>query len=236
MKFRRRGFFARIAPALFLALACAPGQALLESAVLCGCSSTPPRPTEASPRVAALGFPDDASPMARYHSKRLAASVPLPDGRDWRIDDHSQPELVATHAPTRSKLVVAVFHSDELVGRSQCEALSRARKLLPSGDLHTLEDEATVTQQTFDTRVWVAVEPGSGPDRSLVGYVVALGGFLRKCFAFVFSTRIDNAIDEPVLSSRLAFARARVLGGFELDAFGALPRDAPTGPGAGPVH
>jgi hypothetical protein len=180
-----------------------------------------------------VAFPDDVAALARYHSKRLALSVPLPDGRQWRIDDHSQPELVATHAPTRSKLVVAVFHADELVGRTQCEALSRERKLLPPGDLRTLEDEATVTQQTFDTRVWVAIDPGSGPDRSLVGYVFAFGGFLRKCFVFVFSTRIDSAMDEPVLSSRLAFARSRVLGGFELDAFGSVPRDVPLGPGAG---
>jgi len=171
--------------------------------------------------------------MGRYHSKRLAVSIPLPDGRAWRIDDHSQPELVATHAPTQSKVVVAVFHADELVGRTQCEALSRTRRLLPAGDLRTLEDEAILTQETFDTRVWVAIEPGSGPDRSLVGYVMAFGGFLRKCFALVFSTRVDDAADESVLSSRLAFARARVLGGLELDAFGNVPRDVPLGPAAG---
>jgi hypothetical protein len=171
--------------------------------------------------------------MARYHSKRLAFSVLLPDGRDWRIDDHSQSELVATHAPTRSKLVVAVFRAEQLVGRTQCEALSRERRLVPSGDLRTLEDETAITQQTFDTRVWVAIEPGTGPDRSLAGYVFAFGGFLRKCFAFVFSTRIESAVDEPVISSRLAFVRARVLGGFELDAFGSIPRDIPVGPGVG---
>jgi len=183
-----------------------------------------------------MGFTEDPAPLARYHSKRLAVSVPLPDGLSWRIDDHSNPELVATHEPTRSRLVVAVFHADELVGRTQCEALSRARKLVPAGNLRTLEDETTVMQQTFDTRVWVAIEPGSGPDRSLVGYVLAFGGFLRKCFTFVFSTQIDSATDEPVLSSRLAFARSRVLGGLELDAFGNVPRDLPVGPGAGQAH
>jgi hypothetical protein len=180
-------------------------------------------------------FLDDSAPLLRYHSKRLAVSVPLPDGHAWRIDDHSQPELVATHAPTRSKVVVAVFRADELVGRGQCEALSRERKLLPAGDLRTLEDGAAITQQTFDTRVWVAVEPGGGPDRSLFGYVMAVGGFLRKCFVFVFSTQVDRALDESVLSSRLAFVRARVLGGLELDAFDTLPRDTPVAPGAAPA-
>src|SRR4029077_19248507 len=92
---------------------------LAEPAVGTGCSSTSPRPAEAVPsRVAATAFADDHSPLPRYHSKRLAVSVPLPDGRSWRIDDHSQPELVATHQATRSRLLVAVFHADELVGRT----------------------------------------------------------------------------------------------------------------------
>jgi hypothetical protein len=33
-----------------------------------------------------------------------------------------------------------------------------------------------------------------------------------------------------VLSSRLAFARARILGGLELDPFGTVSRDTPSGP------
>jgi hypothetical protein len=189
----------------------------------------------APPKAAAL-FPDDPAPLPRYHSRRLAVSIPLPDGRAWRIDDHSQPELVATHPPTRSKVMVAVFRADELVGRAQCEALSRDRKLVPTGDLRTLEDETATIQQTFDTRVWVAVQPGARPEQTLVGYVLAFGGFLRKCFAFVFSTQVDSASEEPVLSSRLAFARARVLGGLELDAFDTIPRDTPAGPGFAPPH
>jgi hypothetical protein len=185
-------------------------------------------------RAAATTFPEEPVPLPRYHSARLSLSLALPEGRAWRIDDHSQPELVATHAPTHSKVIVAVFRTDELVGRAQCEALSRARKLVPTGDLRTLEDEVTFVQQTFDTRVWVAVQPGGAPDRSLVGYVMAFGGFLRKCFAFVFSTQVDGASDEAILSSRIAFARGRILGGLELDAFDAVPRDLPTGPEIAP--
>jgi hypothetical protein len=200
----------------------------------CGASPTPHEVSGAPPKAAAIAFPDDLVALPRFHSKRLAVSVPLPDGHVWRIDDHSQPELVATHAPTRSKLVVAVFRADELVGRGQCEALSRGRRLLPPVDLRTLEDGAAITQQTFDTRVWVAIDPGRGPGASLVGYVMAFGGFLRKCFAFVFSTQVDNAADEPVLSSRLAFVRARILGGLELDAFGTPPRDTAPVPGIAP--
>jgi hypothetical protein len=155
----------------------------------------------------------------------MAVSLPLPDGRTWHIDDHSQPELVASHPPTRSNVVVAVFHADELVGRKQCEALARARKLVPAGDLRTLEDEGTYTQETYDTRVWVAIEPSGGPNGSLRGYVMAFGGFLRKCYVFIFSSQVDTSAEEPVLASRLAFARARVLGGLELETFDTVPRE-----------
>ncbi len=165
----------------------------------------------------AASFPDDLAPLPRYYSKRLAMTLALPDGKAWRIDDHSRPELVATHPPTLSSVVVAVFHADEIVGRTQCEALSRARNLVPAGDLRTLEDQAAFTQQAFDTRVWVAVDARGGPEGALIGYVMAFGGLLRKCFAFVFSTQVRGAAEEPVLASRLAFARARILGGLVLD-------------------
>lgn len=184
----------------------------------CGAPRTPSASTGAPPTSPpAAGFADDLAPLSHYHSRRLAVTLALPDGKAWRIDDHSRPELVATHNPTESKVVVAVFHTDEIVGRAQCEALSRSRNLVPAGDLRTLEDKAAFTQDAFDTRVWVAVDAGGGPTGSLVGYVMAFGGLLRKCYAFVFSTQVRDPSEEPVLASRLAFARARILGGLALD-------------------
>jgi len=183
-----------------------------------------------------VAFVDDLKPLPRYQSKRLALSLPLPDGAAWRIDDHSRPELVATHAPTRSKIVVAVMRTDALVGRSQCEDLAHEHKLVPSGDLSTLEDEVAITQSTFDTRIRVALEVGTRADRPIVGHVMAFGGFLRKCLVFDFSTEVDGASSSPVLSSRLAFARARILGGLKLDPFGTISRGAPSGPDDAPVR
>jgi hypothetical protein len=201
----------------------------------CAAPSSPPAAT-GQPVSAAQSFPDEDRPLLRYRSHRLALSLPLPDGRAWRIDDHSQPALVATHAPTRSRLVVSVFSADQLVGRTQCEELARSRNLVPEdgGAGRTVEDVVAITQETFDTRVQVTLEPGSGPDRLLGGRVMAFGGFLRKCFAFVYSTEVDAATDEAVLSSRLAFVRARVLGGLELEPFDAVPRDSPAGPKLAP--
>jgi hypothetical protein len=91
-------------------------------------------------------------------------------------------------------------------------------------------DEVTTTQGTFDTRVEVALEPPAGPEGKLVGHVMAFGGFLRKCFIFDFATQVDGATSSPVLSSRLAFARARILGGLELDPFATVSRDTLSGP------
>ncbi len=188
----------------------------------CGAREAPPAPPPAA--RAAASFSEDPAPLPRYPSKRLALSVPLPDGRAWRIADPSRPELVLRHEPTRSTIVVAVLHTDELVGRQQCEKLALEYRIVPRTELRTLEDEVTVTQKTFDTRVRVGVAPGPRPDSPIVGHVTAFGGFLRKCFVFDYATEVDGAADEPVLSSRLAFARARILGGLELDPFAAVRR------------
>jgi hypothetical protein len=175
-------------------------------------------------------FPEDARPLGRYHSKRLALSVPLPDGRSWRVDDHSRPELVLRHEPTRSTLVVAVLRADELVGRDQCEKLALERHVVPHLETQqTVEEEVSITQGTYDTRVRVTLAPGTSADKPIAGHVTAFGGFLRKCFVFDFATEVDRAGDAAVLSSRLAFARARILGGLSLDPFAAVARDGSAG-------
>ena len=129
---------------------------------------------------------------------------------------------MATHAATRSRVVRRLFRADDAGGTGAVRgAGARVASSCRGGELRDLEDESGLTQQTFDTRTVVAIEPGSGPDSPLVGHVMAFGGFLRKCFVFDFSTEVDGAADEPVLSSRLAYARARILGGLELDPFAA---------------
>jgi hypothetical protein len=186
-----------------------------------------------------VDFTDGARPLLHYRSRRLALTLPLPDGKAWRIDDHSRPELSATHEPTHSRVVVAVFPAGELVGRTQCEDQAHVRGLVPEPEsdarpFRTVEDEVAITQGDYDTRILVQVQPGAGPDRPLGGRVLAFGGFLRKCYVFVYTTEVERASDEAVLSSRLAFVRARVLGGLELAPFDAVPRETGAGPGIAP--
>jgi hypothetical protein len=170
-------------------------------------------------------FPEDSHPLPLYHSARLGVWLPLPDGRTWRIDDHSLEVLVATHAPTRSRVLVDVVRTDALVGRQQCEELARQRKLVPAGELRKLEDVVEIRQEAFDTRVEVGVLPGATPGDPVVGHVMAFGGFLRKCFIFDYATEASVARDEEALSARLAVARERILGGLRIDPLGAVERE-----------
>jgi hypothetical protein len=194
-----------------------------------GCASGSPGHAAAPATGArhAAAFDESAAPMPRYHSKRLAISLPLP-GRAWRIDDHSAPYLVATHELTRSTVVVAILRADAIVGRAGCDEMARERRLLPEGPLQVLEDEVTMTREVFDTRVLVSLESGAGPQGPLVGHVTAVGGFLRKCYVFAFTTAVDDVTDEAVLSGRLAVARARILGGLDFDAFATPSRASPS--------
>lgn len=192
--------------------------------LLCVCSVLSCAPS--TPRVdsalalaipTAMTFVDGPTPMVRYHSKHLSLSLRLPEKPDWVVDDRSCAEFVATQSATHSTVVVAVFRTDSVVGRDQCERLARERGLLPSQPMLAIEDAVAVTQRTFDTRILVGLEPGSGPDRPLKGHVLAFGGFLRKCYVLTFSTQVARADQEAALSSRLAFARTRILPGLELD-------------------
>ena len=124
-----------------------------------GAAAQPPR--RRSP------FPEDPAPLPRYHSKRLALSLPLPDGRAWRIDDHSRPELVATpraHALDASWSPCS--RADELVGRAQCEELARERRLVAArASCSTLEDEVDDHPADATTRAsGSASTPGARPD------------------------------------------------------------------------
>jgi hypothetical protein len=218
---------ARPREALFLVLA----SGLLPS---CAATTPPSAPASSFPAApdSAAEFPEDAAILPRYHSKRLELSLPLPRGAEWRIDDHSLAVLVATHAPTHSRVVVAILRADTNVGRGACETMAEERRLVPAGALQPLDDEVTVTQQTFDTRVEVALIVGDSANRPIVGHVIAFGGFLRKCYVFDFSTEVPNAAGEGALATRLAFARARILGGLELDSMNPSTHSAPVGPDA----
>jgi len=207
---------AGFAAALTMTMACG-GPAHVESAT----SAAPPQDATAS------GFSDDDRGWAKYHSKRFSLSIPVPDGKNWKIDDHSRRELFATHASTRSTFVFATSNEGELMNRQKCEERARTQGLVPAGELRTVDDEVTVGPEAFDTRVWVALEPGKTEAAPIVGHLFAFGAYVRRCMFFHLTSEVATAKDESVLSSRLATARVRMLGGITVDDFDAVPREKP---------
>jgi hypothetical protein len=185
-------------------------------------AQVPPRPPQ---------FATDDAGWGRFHSKRFQLSFPLPDGKAWKIDDHSRPELVAVHPTTSSRVTARATHEEELMNRQRCEARARDLGFVPKGELTTVEDHVTVGPEAYDSRVWVALDAAK-PGGAVEGHVFLFGAFLRRCLLVHVSTVVPSAKDEDVLSSRLAIARARIIGGLTLDPMrttddATVPRDRP---------
>ena len=177
-------------------------------------------------------FASDDGRWGRFHSERFQLSIPLPDGRSWKIDDHRKPELHAVHPPTSSRLVVFAENQEDLMNRHRCEARARARGYVPEAHLTTLEDDVVTFPGAYDSRVWVALDAGR-PGGGIDGHVFLFGAFLRRCLLVHLTTGVPSAKDDDVLSSRLAIARARIIGGLSLDPLrttddAAVPRDRPS--------
>ncbi len=175
---------------------------------------------------------DDGSPSwGKFHSKRFQLTVPLPDGRAWKIDDHRAPELVAVHAPTSSRLTIVGTQEAELMNRQRCEERARARGWVPKESLTTVDDQVHVGPDAYDSRVWVAIDAmkeGGGVE----GHVYLFGAFLRRCLLVHLSTSVPSARDEDVLASRLAIGSSRIVKAITLDPprttdDAVVPRDKP---------
>jgi len=206
----------------------------LTSLTLGACADPAPAPpprSAADAPAAAPRYPRDEASWGRYHSKRFNLSFPLPDGKAWRIDDHSRPSLFAMHEPTASKVSVLTTEEDDLVNRQKCEARARALGWVTSTTLTTVDDETTLGPEAYDSRIWVALDAAKRGG-ALEGHVYLFGAFLRRCLLVHVSTTVPAAKDEDVLSERLALARARIVRGVTIDPLritddAAVPRDKP---------
>ncbi len=203
------------------------GLAVLATA--CG-SATPSAETARIARTheaPALPYAEAPDQWGVYHSLRFRMSLPLPNGRAWKIDDHSRGELLATEAGTHSTITVLGEHEPTLVNHQLCEARARTLGLVPERmerSLQSIEDSVIVGPEAYDTRVRVAIERDSGPERRLVGHVFAFGAYVDKCFVFHLATDVRSEEEEQTLSQRLALGRFRILAGIKVDELGSVPR------------
>jgi hypothetical protein len=203
--------------------------------VACGDAPRVEAPTAAAGPDPARAF-EDLGAWPAFHSKRFQLSVPMPDGHGWRIDDHRQRQLVATHAPTRSRIEAWAGEETELVNRQRCEARVRELGLAPRAELDALEDAVATFPEAYDSRIVVALERAR-PKQPLVGHVLLFGGFLRRCLFVRFSSEVASPDEAAALSTRLAAARARIVGKVALDpprvrSGAEVPRDKPVPPPA----
>jgi hypothetical protein len=196
-------------------------------------SAVPPRVAGSDAAVSSTAprYPTEDASWGRYHSKRFLLSFPLPDGKSWRIDDHSRPSLFALHEPTSSRVSVMATQEDDLVNRQKCEARARDLGWVTSTTLTTVEDQTTIGPEAYDSRIWVALDAAK-PGGALEGHVYLFGAFVRRCLLVHVSTKVPSAKDEDVLSERLALARARIVRGLTIDPpritdDATVPRDRP---------
>jgi len=184
-------------------------------AVVLGCGSAPSKPVTPPPLPPEPPAFTAGSRLLRFHSTRFDISVPLPDGKSWRIDDHHAPVMRATHEATRSIVELAIWREDDLVNRAMCEKRAYEKHLIqePAGD--EISTELVGIPTGWDTGVWIGADHD---DKTITGQLVAFGAFIHKCMAFRFETKADLK-DATLVSDRLAFARLRVFGGLEPDTF-----------------
>jgi len=159
--------------------------------------------------------------MARFHSTRFGVSLPLPDGRHWRIDDHHAPVLRATHEATRSSVELAIWREDELVNRATCERRAYEKALVKEKAGDEITTETVSFPPGWDTGIWIGADHDAKEARVELD---AFGAFVHKCLYLRFVSRAPAASFD-VLSDRLAFVRLRVFGGLELDTFD-VPRES----------
>jgi len=173
----------------------------------CSAPAKPPPPLPQPPAPRPAQRPADADRLAAgtdfgaYRSARFNLVLPLPDVTGWRIDDRKEHWLAATHAATASTLLLRTWHADEVVRRSACEEQARLwRKLPERAGSRLLEARPLPLPAEHDTIVEVRLRPGTKAVPA-EGFVLAFGGWARRCFAFVFVTRASN---EDAVAERLA--------------------------------
>lgn len=182
-----------------------------------GCGDPPPVVAPTRPDPAARTEPPQPefaeSTWGKFHSERFQLTLPLPDGKHWKIDDHTQPHLVAKHAGTSSVVTVYTSFERELVNHQACEDRARDAGLIPK-ELRTVESTVTVGPDAFDSRIWVAIEGRT------TGHIFLFGAYIRKCLFLHLVTAVPTEQDEREnqrLSARLASARVSMVGDLKID-------------------
>lgn len=171
----------------------------------CGPAATPsPRPVQ--PEAAPSSGLQDAD-WGRFRSHRHGLSVPLPDGKSWRIDDHSDPWLDARHPGTGTRLRARTWIEPRPVNLSYCEA--EARRFdpgLPQTDeastIDAYETDALFAPE-FSSRVVVGLGEMDPRSESIQGHVFVVGVAGRRCVVLSYTAGVSGPKSSTVLAEWL---------------------------------
>src|SRR5262245_42044886 len=191
--------------------------------LIAGCAAAEPAPAAAvvpPPAPAETRASFQGSRWGTFHSKRFELSLGLPDGSTWKIDDHRSAWLKATHAPTRSALLVRTWCETENVTRKGCYARAREWESSPPAlDAQPLIDDQMRTLLGYRdaARVAVGVLVRGGAEPVTGGFVVAIVGEIRRCVLVAFQTEASGAAAQDEVADRLAIVTDRLLPSMRLD-------------------
>jgi hypothetical protein len=171
----------------------------------------------------------DARP---YLFQRFGLRLFLPDKKGWQPQEEKSRFAVIRHAATRSTLVVRVWLENETMRAQSCEAKARLWRDFPT-TRDAISRMRSDRPRGFDTEVALgtnhsklSLKSGAkdvGGDK-VVGYVVAFGAQLDRCFAFAYTTTLDKQQSERQMAERLMLVQRRVLNSLRLQRSTAIGR------------
>jgi hypothetical protein len=191
------------------------GFCALASACAGGPSQPVARPLSGSNgALAAAHFPDGPALRVRSRELDFPIELKLPSKPDWQIAD-GPTWLVLRHAQTSSELALRTWRAERLVRRSDCELQARlARVSIPIVHDESLIDRRPfATPSNFDTELAVGVEPTA---QGISGFAIAIGASVGRCYAAVFTTRVNGKGAEQEVAARLGIAVDRILNSVRL--------------------
>jgi hypothetical protein len=185
-------------------------------AALTACAAQPPPPTAPPAPVppAETGIAFSEHGWETVVSPRFFVAFPIPDAREWSIDDKSGRWLAAAHLPTKSMLWVRSWREGSVVGHRACEAVARSyRPDLFGRDETVLVDRRPLGAPAgFDTEVGFTVSRSKG---ALGAVAAAMGARVRQCLVIVYATRADGPDADQVVADRIGFVVDRVFARLE---------------------
>lgn len=163
--------------------------------------STPPPRINAPVETKRIDALAEGASFKTVTSDRFGFSIELPDAGKFEIKDHKESWFSAAHTPTGSSLLMRTWREYETMNRVSCEQRARLYRDLPLREGGTVIDDRRIdVPHEHDTMVEVRVREKSASPR-FTGSVLAFGGWVRHCFAFVFVTTDD---DETIVAARLS--------------------------------